>query len=113
MASHQDPPHAASTNTLHALLLPDMPRADKEQIGGGRRAPSPLPVQTPTRLHTVVKATSQDSGLVRDAQMHRQKLDHPQPTDEEPQPVECASVLFGDATEEYLSFSHEGQGPGK
>lgn len=37
----------------------------------------------------------------------------PQPTDEESQPVECASVLFHNGTKEYLLFPHERQGPGK
>ena len=105
MADHQDTPHVASADAPDASILLDMPRADEEQIGGGRRAPSPPPVQTPTRLRTIVKATTWDSGLVRDAEMRRWKL----PADEEPQSVECASVLFRDRTE-YLSFPHEGQG---
>ena len=105
MADHQDTLHVASADAPNALIPLEMPRADEEQIGGGCCAPSPPPVQTPTCLCTIVKATTQDSGLVCDAEMHCRKL----PTDKEPQSVECASVLFCDATE-YLPFPHEGQG---
>lgn len=69
--------HVASADAPDALILLDMPRADEEQIGGGCHAPSPPPIQTPTHLCTVVKATMQDSSLVHDAQMRRQKLPPP------------------------------------
>ena len=41
-----------------------------EQIGGGRRSPSPV-IQTPTRLRTRIKTTARDTGLVRGAQGRR------------------------------------------
>ncbi|KAF9233117.1 hypothetical protein BU15DRAFT_80472 [Melanogaster broomeanus] len=86
------------------------------QIGGGRRQPSPPPVETPTRLHAIVKATVKDSGVVREAQTRRSRLleKHPAPTPldcddpfrSEPaallghapantsESIQCASVLF-------------------
>lgn len=103
----------ASVDAPNVLILLDMSRADEEQIGGGRHAPSPPPIQTLTHLRTIMKATTQDSSLVCDAQTCRRKLAPPQPMDEESQPVECTSILFRNGTEEYLLFPHEGQGPGK
>ncbi|KAI6006970.1 hypothetical protein EDD15DRAFT_2358040 [Pisolithus albus] len=87
----------------------------EEQIGGGRRLPSPPPQLTPTRFRTHVKATMHDSGLVRSAQARRERLldlsqSNGAPDDDEdpfrvkftPPPVprantnvQCASLLFG------------------
>jgi hypothetical protein len=60
-------------------LAPDVPALPEEslpgiatdiieQIGGGRRAPSPPPVHTPTRLQQNIKVTSRDDGTVRKVQ---------------------------------------------
>ncbi|KIK12849.1 hypothetical protein PISMIDRAFT_18436, partial [Pisolithus microcarpus 441] len=87
----------------------------EEQIGGGRRPPSPPPQLTPTRFRTHVRATERDSGLVHSAQAHRERLlDQSQSNgalddDEDPfqvgftpppvprvnTNVQCASLLFG------------------
>lgn len=45
-----------------------------EQLGGGKRIPSPPPVQTPTRLRSKVKATERDTGLVHKASTRRSRL---------------------------------------
>ncbi|KIK94718.1 hypothetical protein PAXRUDRAFT_142287 [Paxillus rubicundulus Ve08.2h10] len=46
----------------------------EEQAGGGCCPPSPPPFQTPTHLRTTVKATSHDSGVMHDAQVHHERL---------------------------------------
>ena len=58
----------------HPSQQAPLPTIEKEQIGGGRRAPSPPPVQTPTRLWTTVKATVKDAGLIQGAQARRGQL---------------------------------------
>lgn len=65
-------------------LVPDIPALPEkrpgiatdiiEQIGGGRRAPSPPPVHTPTRLQQNIKVTSRDDGTVQKAQDRRRML---------------------------------------
>jgi hypothetical protein len=66
-------------------LAPDVPALPEEslpgiatdiieQIGGGRRAPSPPPVHTPTCLQQNIKVTSCDDGTVRKAQDHCRML---------------------------------------
>lgn len=54
--------------------LPGIATNIVEQIGGGRRAPSPPPVHTPTRLRQNIKVTSRDDGTVRKAQDRRRML---------------------------------------
>ena len=55
--------------------LPGITTNIVEQIDGGRRAPSPPPVHTPTRLRQNIKVTSCDDGTVRKAQdCHRMLL---------------------------------------
>ena len=54
--------------------LPGIATNIVEQIGGGRRAPSPPPVHTPTRLWQNIKVTSCDDGTVRKAQDRRRML---------------------------------------
>ncbi|KAG1882369.1 hypothetical protein F4604DRAFT_1921519 [Suillus subluteus] len=51
----------------------------EEQIGGGRRQPTPPPVQTPTRLRGIIKATDRDMGLVKEASACRARLVHQEP----------------------------------
>ena len=61
--------HSLVPNPLalpEASLLPAI--ATIEQIRGGRWAPSPPPVQTPTCLWSNIKATSCDDGMVQKAQ---------------------------------------------
>ena len=51
----------------HALLL-------EEQVGKGRRLTFPPSFQTPTCLHSKVKATERNTGLVRHASSHRHQM---------------------------------------
>lgn len=53
---------------------------NEEQIGGGRRAPSPPPVLTPTHFCTSIKVTPHDSGLVHQAQARCGRLLNEVPT---------------------------------
>jgi hypothetical protein len=46
----------------------------QEQLGGGRRCPSPPPIETPTRLRSTIKMTERYSGLVHEAQARRSML---------------------------------------
>ncbi|KIK81908.1 hypothetical protein PAXRUDRAFT_154955 [Paxillus rubicundulus Ve08.2h10] len=65
----------SSTNPDCLALLAD--DFLEEQVGGGRRNPSPPPYQTPMWLRTTVKAMDRDSSLVREAQGHQgHLLDH-------------------------------------
>ncbi|KAG6377897.1 hypothetical protein JVT61DRAFT_14685 [Boletus reticuloceps] len=87
-----------------------------EQIGGGRRLPSPPPIQTPTRLRAKVKATERDTGLVRDAGMRRGRLLDDAPpvwaetliessidaTEQSRGQLACASVLFAGVASQSL-----------
>ncbi|KAG6374453.1 hypothetical protein JVT61DRAFT_4495 [Boletus reticuloceps] len=83
----------------------------EEQVGGGRRLPSPLPILTPTRLRPTVKVTTRDTGLIRDAATRRGRLldeANPSKADENaneddpfiatgspaPPAWHCASLLF-------------------
>ncbi|KAF8836283.1 hypothetical protein BDN67DRAFT_1014827 [Paxillus ammoniavirescens] len=68
---HPLPTHLVSTDDVDSDTMEDIV---EEQVGGGHHPPSPLPFQTPTCLRTTVKATSCDSGIVRDAQVHRECL---------------------------------------
>ena len=58
----------------------DYVHVGQPQVGGGRRAPS-SPVVTPTRTlrPRTLKATSKDTGLVRDAAVRRRQLPTPAP----------------------------------
>jgi len=44
------------------------------QVGGGRREPSPAPATTPMRLRQKIKATTKDTGLVREASHRRSHM---------------------------------------
>jgi len=44
------------------------------QVGGGRRQPSPPPMETPTCLRARIKPTVRDTRLVQQAEHHRARL---------------------------------------
>ncbi|KIK11681.1 hypothetical protein PISMIDRAFT_19328 [Pisolithus microcarpus 441] len=111
LPSTGSPPQSRSND------LPNFEDTLEEQIGGGRRPPSPPPQLTPTRFRTHVRATVRDSGLVHEAQAHREHLLNPPRSDgvlnndedifrvkSTPPPapctntdVQCASLLFWEA----------------
>ncbi|KAF8834521.1 hypothetical protein BDN67DRAFT_985261 [Paxillus ammoniavirescens] len=118
--SCDNPGHPLPTHLVSApnASSDDMEDMVKEQVGSGRHPPSPPPFQTPTRLHTTVKATSHNSGIMRDAQVCCERLlaqvvpDIPSIPEQESNPfcsdpiprcasnptsqneVQCASLLF-------------------
>ncbi|KAF8121400.1 hypothetical protein EV363DRAFT_1186188 [Boletus edulis] len=62
------------------------------QLGGGRRQPSQPPVETPTRLHTCIKPTGRDTGVIQIAGRRRAQMfeqDSPPPI---PAPVAGVSI---------------------
>ncbi|KIJ59340.1 hypothetical protein HYDPIDRAFT_33279 [Hydnomerulius pinastri MD-312] len=69
-----DPPPGCSISPNNVPPQDTVEASDEEQLGGGRRTPSPPPYQTATRLRSTVKATHCDSGLVREAQACRGRL---------------------------------------
>ena len=87
---------SGNSNNLAHLCLP-IEVAEGEQIGGGCRIPSPPPVQTPTRLQTMVKATQKDIGLVQDAQACHTQLLQAQAVEQE-DPFQAVPVAANDSS---------------
>jgi len=52
------------------------------QVGGGRREPSPAPEMTPMQLRQKIKATTRDTGIVREASFRRSHLPLVEPSTE-------------------------------
>ncbi|KAG1897604.1 uncharacterized protein F5891DRAFT_1191808 [Suillus fuscotomentosus] len=62
-------------------LQPEHPEAPhteedfvEEQVGGGKRYQDPPVEHTPTKLHSHIKATNRDAGLVKEASMRQARL---------------------------------------
>ncbi|KAI5981523.1 hypothetical protein EDD15DRAFT_2379435 [Pisolithus albus] len=74
-------PSTGSPPLSRSIDVPNIEDTVEEQIGGGRRPPSPPPQLTPTRFRTHIRATVRDSGLVREAQARRERLLNPPQSD--------------------------------
>ena len=79
--SSMDVDMSTGTYDMSMSTTDDYVHVGQPQVGGGRRAPSSLVVVMPTRTlrPRTLKATSKDTGLVRDAAVRRRQLPTPAP----------------------------------